>query len=546
MENIPQKIFVKDVNSVYISCNEKFARDLKIAPKEIRGKTDYDFFPRGLAEKYREDDRRIIKKGRTEDIEEEYFIVGKGHAEGRKIVVHTVKTPIRGRDGNIVGVLGIFRDITEHREMEEELRKYQKSLERLVSERTAQLEKANAKLREEIKERMQAEKTLKAMTIRDPHTGLFNYRFFKETVDSEFSRARRYAQPLSMIFIDIDYFKSINEVYGHQFGDVVLKQFGAWLKKAVRKSDLVFRYGGEEFIILAPGVGRKGMMYLAGRLLEKVRLRHFGTKKRAVKLKISIGVSSYPEDKINTASVLMDTADKALNITKERGGNRVSSSLEIARQKNIFSEDSKDTRQVRLLKKKIGKLANRASQSVIEAILAFAKTIELKDYYTGRHVEKTVRYAEEIARALNLPDKQVDDIVKAATLHDLGKIGVSEAILRKKTKLTKKEYEEIKKHSEIGADIIRPIHFLRDLVPLIRCHHERWDGRGYPDGLKKKEIPLGARIISVADAYQALTSRRSYRKAYSKNEAVRILKKESGLKYDPEMVGILLKILRKK
>jgi putative nucleotidyltransferase with HDIG domain len=181
----------------------------------------------------------------------------------------------------------------------------------------------------------------------------------------------------------------------------------------------------------------------------------------------------------------------------------------------------------------------------MEAIFAFAKTIELKDHYTGEHVENTVKYATEIAKALGLSRDETELVKQAAMLHDLGKVGISENILLKKSKLTKKEFEEIKKHPQIGADIIRPIQYLRSIIPFIFYHHERWDGKGYPSGIKREEIPMGARIIALADVYQALTSDRPYRKAYPKKKAIEIIKSGAGTQFDPKIVDIFLKILNK-
>jgi len=176
-------------------------------------------------------------------------------------------------------------------------------------------------------------------------------------------------------------------------------------------------------------------------------------------------------------------------------------------------------------------------------VFAFAKTIELKDHYTGEHVEKTVQYAVAIAEGLSLPAYEVEKIREAAILHDLGKIGISEDILLKRKKLTKREYNIIKKHPQIGVDIIRPIHALHDLIPYILYHHERWNGQGYPHGLKGKEIPLGARIVAVADVYQALISNRPYREAYCEEEALKIVKDLAGSDFDPEVVETFLKVL---
>ena len=198
------------------------------------------------------------------------------------------------------------------------------------------------------------------------------------------------------------------------------------------------------------------------------------------------------------------------------------------------------------LERKINRLSKQASQGLSEALFAFARTLDSKDHYTSDHTEKTVEYSLIIARALGLGEEETDRIAKASILHDLGKIGISEKILNKKTRLTPKEFKLIKKHPQIAVDIIRPVQKLHDIIPIILFHHERWDGGGYPHGLKGEEIPLGARIVSVADAYQALTSKRPYRKAFTKKAALGILKKASGTLYDPKIVDILIKTLSKK
>ena len=173
------------------------------------------------------------------------------------------------------------------------------------------------------------------------------------------------------------------------------------------------------------------------------------------------------------------------------------------------------------------------------------ETIELKDHYTGEHVEKSVQYATEIARMMNVDEDEIALIRQASILHDLGKLGISEKILCKESQLTSQEFEKIKGHPQIGADIIRPISMLHDIIPLILHHHERWDGKGYPSGLRGDEIPFGARVISVADVYQALISDRSYRAAMSKEKAVAIIKDGAGTKFDPHVVEAFLKILNK-
>ena len=435
----------------------------------------------------------------------------------KPVIITSTMTSVGGK----LLVQGIFRDITEQRKSRQELEKLNRDI-------------------------INSNKKLKQLSVKDSHTGLYNHRYLEEIIEIEFYRAKRYGNPFSAIMLDLDYFKSINDVYGHQFGDLVLKQVAEQLKKGLRRYDVVIRYGGEEFVVLFPVTDRPTALVLAHRLLEAMNLHTFGNKKHEIKLKLSIAVAAYPEDRIVKGMDLIELADQILNRAKESGGNRVYSSLDIKKSKRLFSvKNGKESQGVRFLKDKIDKLNKRANQSLIEAIFAFAKTIELKDKHTGRHVEMTVKYATEVAKKLQLSNDEIENIRQASILHDLGKIGISEKILMKKGKLTKEEFEEIKKHPQIGADIIRPLHFLHNIIPLVLYHHEMWDGKGYPSGLKGEDIPIGARIISVADVYQALTSDRPYRKAFTKSKAIQIIKKDSGSHFDPNVVNAFLGILKK-
>ncbi|HNW40000.1 MAG TPA: diguanylate cyclase [Candidatus Omnitrophota bacterium] len=382
-------------------------------------------------------------------------------------------------------------------------------------------------------------KKFKEMALKDSHTGLYNYDYLKEALRVNFSRAEREATLLSITMMDLDYFKSINDVYGHLFGDLILKQFAMLLIETIRPYDVAIRYGGEEFIIISPDTSRAGALILANRILNKAQLLDFGDKTHVIKLKLSLAVATYPEDNVCNDLELLALVDQILIKAKESGGNRVYSSLNIGKIK-VQTRESSD---IHLLKDKIGKLNQRVTQSLVEETFAFAKSIEQKDHYTGEHSERTIGYAVGIARKLNLSQEAIGLIEQAAMLHDLGKVGISEKILLKKSKLSNEEFTEIKKHPQIGVDIIRSINSLHPIIPAILYHHERWDGKGYPYGFKKERIPLAARIISIADVYEALVSDRPYRKAYSKEKAVSIVKKASGTQFDPEIVEYLLKIL---
>lgn len=443
-------------------------------------------------------------------------------------------------------------DISEKKKIDEELWRYRAHLEKLVGERTTELLQETARCRNSEVEKnklnrelIKINKKLKSISLIDSLTGLYNYRYLQDVVEAEFHQARRYAQHLAIIMMDIDYFKSINDVYGIAFGDLVLKQLAKQLKRMMRRYDILIRYSGEEFIIVSSRLNREAALNMAQRLLDSLNFINFGNKNHSVKLKLSFSVVSFPEDRANSGIDLVNLANKVLNKVKDSGGNRAYSLLDIKSPLKKGLEKISKITGVKTLKNTIDKLNKQSKQGLTESIFAFAKTLELKDHYTGEHVENTVYYATEVAKGLDLAKDDIELIRQAAMLHDLGKIGISENILLKKGKLNKKEFEEIKKHPQIGADIIRPIQFLHALIPFIFYHHERWDGKGYPSGIRGEDIPLGARIIAIADVYQALTSDRPYHKAFTKDDALEIIKKSSGTQFDPRIVSAFLKIINK-
>ncbi|MFA5165341.1 MAG: diguanylate cyclase [Candidatus Omnitrophota bacterium] len=530
IEFLPDATFVIDADKRVVAWNKATEEMTGVSKEAIIGKGDYAY-----AEPFYGRKRPILIDlifEKNEEIETKYdYVQRDGNVlfsevflpmlnNNKGIYIWAKATPIYDKSGKIVGAIETVRDVTERKLSREKL------------------EKLNTEL-------IKSNKVFKQMALKDPHTGLYNYRYLGEVIEAEFLRAKRYAHPLSAILLDIDYFKSVNDVYGHQFGDLILKQFARQLKLAVRQYDIVVRLGGEEFVVLSPATNRADAVGLGDRILEIISLYDFGDREHNIKLKVSIAVSSYPEDKISKGQDLIDMADRILSKVKELGGNRVYSSVDLkTMEKDDFTPVPEKATDVRLLKKKLDKLTRQANQGLVESIFAFAKTIELKDHYTGEHVEKTVHYATEVARQLGLPKEEIEKISQASILHDLGKIGVSEKILLKKGKLTKKEYEEIKRHPQIAVDILRPIQSLQGVVPMIYYHHERWDGKGYSNGLKGEQIPVGARIIAVSDVYEALTSDRPYRKAYPKEEAIKIIKNSSGSQFDPKVVDAFLNVLQ--
>lgn len=198
----------------------------------------------------------------------------------------------------------------------------------------------------------------------------------------------------------------------------------------------------------------------------------------------------------------------------------------------------------RNLEQKVREKTKKIQEMYMETVKSLAKALDVKDHYTKSHSENVTKYSIEIARSLCLPQEEIKSIEIAAQLHDLGKIGISDYILNKKEKLTDTEWQEIKQHSLRSAQILEPLESLNGLVEIVKQHHEKLDGSGYPDGKAGSDIKLGAKILAVADAYDAMTSDRSYRNAFPKEKAIAELKKCSGTQFDPAVVNAFLKVLQ--
>ena len=383
-------------------------------------------------------------------------------------------------------------------------------------------------------------KKLKALYLTDALTGIHNYQYLIERIGLELKHAKRYMFSMSLLLVDIYYFRSVNDTYGHHTGDKVLKELAAFLIKFARSTDVITRYGGATFAILLLNTDKEGSVALARRLCKKIQRYTFDSKRNNVKLKACMGLVCFPEDGVDAVASFVESADRALKNAKEAGANNVATSETAFQQESdLLSRKSKDSiKKLKLRLKKAGEVIDKA---LLESIYGFANAIEARDHYTGEHAEEMVSIVREICEEMALSKQEIVNLEHAAVLHDLGKIGIDDKILRKKGKLTKREYDQIKKHPSIGAEILRPIHFLKEVIPLILYHHERFDGKGYGFGLKGNEIPLGAKILAIADVYQALISDRPYRKAYSKREALKIIKNDSGKKFDPSVVEAFIR-----
>jgi len=357
----------------------------------------------------------------------------------------------------------------------------------------------------------------------DELTGLYNHRHFHERLEQEIARSSRFGSTFSLVMMDIDLFKVYNDIYGHLAGDQVLRKVSQYVELSVRNIDLAFRYGGEEFAIILPQTTAQDAYKVAERIRKTIEAK---TGLRAMPITISLGIASWPKDGVMREEII-GAADTALYCAKNSGRNRTS-----------ISKDVLVTGDNALLPETSGQ-----SRS-ISIIYALAATVDAKDSYTYGHSRKVSEYAVSIAEEMNLPENQVNAIRAAGLLHDIGKIGVPDSILNKKEGLNANEWGPIKTHPEIGVEILRHVSELEGCLPLILHHHERYDGRGYPGGLKADSIPLGARILTIADSYDAMTTPRPYRGRMSCHDAIAELEKYSGVQFDAELVKVFCRILK--
>lgn len=357
----------------------------------------------------------------------------------------------------------------------------------------------------------------------DELTGLFNRRHFEERIKEEISRHGRYGNAFSIFLLDLDNFKTYNDIYGHPSGDTLLNHIAKVVRNSVRNADQAFRYGGDEFIVILPQTDMNEAHAVAERVRKRIARE---MKEREIAVTCSIGIASYPSDGVISGE-LVTVADTALYFAKRTGGNRVYLSSK------VLSEPLDDA-------------GVYARHNGLSTIYALASTVEAKDPYTYGHSRRVNVYAVALAEKIGLPPDQVSRVSTAALLHDIGKIGIPDKVLNKKGKLSKEDWEAIKAHPRLGATIVGNIPNLVPCVSSILHHHERWDGGGYPEGLKGEEISVEARILAIADSFEAMSSARPYRPALCSEKVMKELRRCAGSQFDPELVQVFIRIVEER
>jgi diguanylate cyclase (GGDEF)-like protein/putative nucleotidyltransferase with HDIG domain len=396
--------------------------------------------------------------------------------------------------------------------------------------------------------------------ITDSLTGLKTHRYFMEAMEAEWRRSPRSGRPFSLIMMDLDGFKQVNDRYGHLEGDKVLIAVARILEARSRQSNVVARYGGDEFAILMPEAGTEQAQILGERLCASFVADPYLASRGVT---ASLGIATFPVHGA-TPDEILRVADSGMYLAKHDQGNRVrvasspsaSASADWEQQllqaylgvavKRMFSTGPDVFNQYRARFEAATQDAEGQNVRLMDTVTALAFAIDAKDHYTKGHSQTVANLAAQIAQQVGVSGAELEEIRLAGILHDIGKIGIPESVLNKPARLTPEEFQVMKGHTALGDNILAPLKAkaIEHIRQLVRHHHERFDGCGYPDGLKGDEIPLGARILSIADCFDTIVSERAYKKAGSLTEAVEELRRCRGSQFDAMLVDAFLTTLK--
>ncbi len=364
----------------------------------------------------------------------------------------------------------------------------------------------------------------------DPLTGIANRQAVLSRVEEELARSTRYHHPMSVILVDLDHFKRLNDSHGHAAGDAMLRNVAQLLAGNVREVDVAGRYGGEEFLVVLPETD----VDAAAALAEKLRRIIAGAEVRTVEgehlsITMSAGVAGGMGNVLHLDALVRD-ADAALYSAKALGRDQVFVFRETGDADTIRRAPITSAARSHALD--VGRAAMRAAQDALIATLAG------RPAWAGKPSTLIAEASISLARAIELPEGELERIRTASLLHDLGKVAIPEEILAKPSDLVASEWRVVTEHPKIGQVVLEQAGALRDAATIVLHHHEWYDGRGYPMGLAGADIPIGARIVSIVDAYEAMIAGRPYRDAISHEEAIAELRRMAGVQFDPELVEV--------
>ncbi|MHB1343655.1 MAG: bifunctional diguanylate cyclase/phosphohydrolase [Thermoleophilia bacterium] len=360
----------------------------------------------------------------------------------------------------------------------------------------------------------------------DPLTRVASHRSFQDRLAHECDRAYRFGDCFALVLLDLDQFQSVNNRYHHRTGDRILFELAGRVRAAIRDIDLCARFGGDQFAVVLPHTLHKGGVDAAERLRQVVAAGTFLTPDDSeLRLTATVGVAYYPADG-TTPPDLVEAAKRAMVFAKSLGGNQIQLARDVPEPDRTADN--------------VVKLATSGHATVVRSLAA---AVDVRDRYTHSHSQLVSELATATARRVGLPETDVQRVKVGALLHDVGKIGVPDAVLTKEGSLTAEDWDSIRAHPALGKTIIEQAPELKEVVPLVLHHQERYDGTGYPSRLHGDGIPLGARIIAAADAYHAIRSDRPYRTGRTHSEAVAELRRCAGTQFDPTVVSAFVDVL---
>lgn len=452
VENQTDLIDELDPAGNFLFISPSYCRFYNKSESELIGKNLFDVI-------VRPEERTAVKKSFEACKNPPYFSCSEQEVfvNNERRVIQWINKAVFGNGGKVSSIIGVGRDITEIKIVEEKI---------------------------------------KYLSFHDKLTGLYNRAFFEE----ELARLDTERQlPLSIVMGDVNSLKLINDAFGHEKGDELLKKCVELLNSCIRKDDIVARWGGDEFAIILPRTTKQ----TAQKLVDRITRKCYGVKKLNIPISISFGIST----KTSPSQNIKDKINKA--------------------EDNMYKRKLSEKKSLR--------------SSIISSL---ERTLFEKNHETEEHCNRIEKIATKIGEILKLPPGRIDDLIVFSRLHDIGKVAIPESILTKKGKLSDQEWMIMKKHPEIGYNICEASPQLVHISEYVLCHHENWDGTGYPQGLKDTQIPLLSRILAVADAFDVMTHPRRYKKSLGEEEALDEILRCSGTKFDPKIVEIILSIFK--
>jgi diguanylate cyclase (GGDEF)-like protein len=366
----------------------------------------------------------------------------------------------------------------------------------------------------------------------DPLTAVLNRQALIGRIETELERASRYGRPLSLVLVDLDHFKRVNDTHGHSAGDAVLREFARMLQDNVRAVDVVGRYGGEEFMLVLPETDADAAATMAEKLRRVVAGRQIRIQDgNLLTITMSAGVAGGLGPHLHLEALIND-ADAALYSAKALGRDQVYVFHELA--EGDLVRRAAIAPQARQRAVDVGRAAMRAATGTLRAAL------EERNGWTGKPSNMIAEMSSMLAQALDLPPGEIERVRTASLLHDLGKLAIPDDILDNPGELNDREWRVVSEHPKIGQVVLEQAGALRDAATIVLHHHEWFDGRGYPHGLAGREIPVGARIVAIADAYEAMVAGRPYRSAVAHHAALAELRRHAGVQFDPELVQLFV------